>query len=346
MSTNREKQGEAFIYKIDALKKEIEARHIREFNKLYRRIGDDLINIVTNANTFDFKQIIQNYKPDYIYIFGRIYQDVKENGLGFGIRKQLNFSGRNIIELKSIAVEKEGQIIINNRFDVLYTTLLNDNRTKLVDNLLESEATYFEGLYTNAQKQYVQYLQNIQKETDKTNAELFLLAGAILKSDIAKRKLLQKRLETLTKQFARVRNEAKIETVKQFKAELQNNIPNRSESNAEYGVGRASSEIREAEYQAIKQSQVREAIPPQITPAEQITAGRFLVDRIKKVWWEKSQFIKGAKPRQNHLSISGSEADSQGNFYVGGYETPHPRYENLPAKESVRCRCEVEYQVL
>ena len=37
---------------------------------------------------------------------------------------------------------------------------------------------------------------------------------------------------------------------------------------------------------------------------------------------------------------------TNGNFYVGGYEAPHPRHENLPAKESVRCRCEVEYQVL
>ena len=67
--------GERFIFKIDAKKKEIENRHIREFNKLYRSIGNDLINIVTNSGGVDFKTIIQNYKPDYIYIFRRIFQD-------------------------------------------------------------------------------------------------------------------------------------------------------------------------------------------------------------------------------------------------------------------------------
>jgi hypothetical protein len=69
--------GERFITKIDAKKKEIENRHIREFNKLYRRIGNDLINIVTNSGSVDFRTIIQNYKPDYIYIFRRIFQDAK-----------------------------------------------------------------------------------------------------------------------------------------------------------------------------------------------------------------------------------------------------------------------------
>ena len=53
--------GERFIFKIDAKKKEIENRHIREFNKLYRRIGNDLINIVTNSGSVDFQTIIQNH---------------------------------------------------------------------------------------------------------------------------------------------------------------------------------------------------------------------------------------------------------------------------------------------
>ena len=140
---------------------------------------------------------------------------------------------------------------IDNIINLVHSISINYNIDK--KNIIKDFLNYIIKNYPKyVNSKFLNFVENIQKETDKTNAELLLLAGAILKSDIAKRKLLQKRLETLIKQFARVRNEAKTETVKQFKAELQNNIPNRSESNAEYGVGRASSEIREAEYQAIK----------------------------------------------------------------------------------------------
>jgi hypothetical protein len=337
--------GERFILKIDAIKKEIENRHIREFNKLYRRIGNDLINIVTNLGSVNFKTIIENYKPDYIYIFRRIFQ---ENGMGFEIRSQFNFNKRNIIELKSVEVKsvevpKEEQDKVNNKFDILYTLLLNNKTEQLAnDDFIQSEATYFENAYNDAQGDYTNDVNKIKEESNKLRNELLFLAGATLISEIAKRKAKQKRLEVLEKQLETIQKDSKTETIKKFKNQLEKKIPNRSQSNAEYGTGKASSEIRNAEYQAVKESGASEVSKPNIVT---FTTGKLLIDRVKKIWWEKSQFIRGAKPRQNHLSISGSQSNNQGNFFVGGYEVPTPRHESLPASESVRCRCEVEYVV-
>lgn len=335
--------GERFIFKIDAKKKEIENRHTREFNKLYRRIGNDLINIVTNSGSVDFKTIIQNYKPDYIYIFRRIFQDARESGMGFEIRSQFNFNKSNIIELKSVEVPKEEQDKVNNKFDILYTLLVNNKTEQLAnDDFIQSEATYFENAYNDAQGDYTNDVNKIKEETNKLRNELLFLAGARLISEIAKRKAKQKRLEVLDKQLERIQKDAKTETVKTFKNQLEKKIPTRSQSNAEYGTGKASSEIRNAEYQAIKESGASEVAKP--SPFT-FTRGKLLIDRIKKTWWDKTQFIAGAKPRDNHLAISGSQSNSQGNFFVGGYEVPTPRHESLPLKESVRCRCEVEYVV-
>jgi hypothetical protein len=340
--------GERFITKIDAIKKEIEARHIREFNKLYRRIGNDLINIVTNSGSIDFKTIIQNYKPDYIYIFRRIFQDAKEVGMGFEIREQFNFNKRNIIELKSVElksveVPKEEQDKVNNKFDILYTLLVNNKTEQLAnDDFIQSEATYFENTYKNAQGDYTADVNKIKEESNKLRNELLFLAGATLISEIQKRKTKQKRLEVLDKQLERVQKDAKTETVKKFKNQLEKKIPIRSQSNAEYGTGKASGEIRNAEYQAVKESGASEVAKPNIVT---LTTGKLLIDRVKKIWWEKSQFIRGAKPRDNHRAISGSQSNEQGNFFVSYYEVPHPRHESLPASESVHCRCEVEYVV-
>lgn len=335
--------GERFIFEIDARKKEIENRHIREFNKLYRRIGNDLINIVTNSASVNFKTIIQNYKPDYIYIFRRIFQDAKESGMGFEIRSQFNFNKRNIIELKSIEVLTEEQDKVNNKFDILYTLLINNKTEQLAnDDFIQSEATYFENAYNDAQGDYTNDVNKLKEETNKLRNELLLLAGATLISEIAKRKAKQKRLEALDKQLERVQKDAKTETIKKFKNQLEKKIPTRSQSNAEYGTGKASSEVRNAEYQAIKESGASEAVKPNLVT---FTTGKLLIDRVKKIWWEKSQFIRGAKPRDNHRAISGSQSNSQGNFFVSGYEVPTPRHESLPASESVRCRCEIEYIV-
>lgn len=337
--------GKTFIFKIDAKKKEIENRYIREFNSLYYKIGNDLINIVTNSNSVNFGATLQNYKPDYTSIFRKIFQDAKASGMGFEIRSQFNFNKRNIIELKNIEVAKEEQEKVNNRFDILYTIISNNKTEELVSNdFLESEAKYFGELYTDAQGDYVKYVNNIQEKINETKAEILLLAGALLASQIQRRKNLQKQLEAFEKQLVKVQENAKIETIKLFKKQLQDKIPVRSKSNAEYGTGQASSEIREAEYQAFKQSGAVETPKPSI--AGGVVVGKLLVESIKKIWWEKSQFIAGAKPRQNHLAISGTQANSQGNFFVGGYEVPHPRHSNLPASESARCRCEAQYLVL
>jgi hypothetical protein len=331
--------GRRFILKIDAIKQEIENRHKREFVKLYRSIGNDLINIVTNTNNTNFNGIIQNHKPQYTALFHKIFQNAKESGMGFEIRKQFNFNKRNIIELKSVEVPKTEQDKVNNRFDVLYTVLLNTKPQELISNdFLESETKYFENLYNNAQEGYIKYVNDIEKKINETRAELLLLAGAVLATQIQRRKNLQKQLETFEKQLVTVRENSKTETVKQFKNQLETKIPVRSQSNAEYGTGQASSEIRELEYQAFNESGATEAPKPS---SAGVVVAALLASRIKKVWVHYSR----QNPRPVHLALNGTESNQQGNFYVAGYEVPYPRHSSLPASESARCRCEAEYVV-
>lgn len=332
-------QGERFIRKIDRIKQEIEEKNIKEFNGLYKRIGNDLINLLQKSENINFKQVFQNYKGDYVYLFRKIFQDVKKN-LGYGIREKLNFNLANQIMLKNQTVDTEDQIKINDLFDEKYTLFLNNQSEALIDNqFIDSEAEYFSNGYQQSIQSFNTFLEK-QKELERNyNAELFALL-LLQNPDKRRRAFLEKQTEALKRQIETLQQNKQREIVKEYTNFLKEKIPVRSQGNTEYATGQGSSQIREIEYQAIKESQVQEK-----PVARTVITTRFLVDRIKKIWWEKSQFIKGAKPRQNHIAISGSESNAQGNFNVAGYEVPNPRHEDLPAGESVRCRCEVDYVV-
>lgn len=333
-------QGERFIREIDKIKQQIEAKNIKEFNALYKRIGNDLINLLQKNANINFQQVLENYKGDYVFLFRKIFQDVKKN-LGYGIRKDLNFNLDNQIILKAQTVDTEDQIKINDLFDEKYTLFLNNETEALInDNFIESEAKYFGDGYTQSIEAFNTFIEKQKQQEKDYTTELMLLLFAT-NPDKRRRTFLEKQTEALKKQIETLQQNRQREVLKQYTDFLKEKIPVRSQSNTEYATGQASSQIREIEYQAIKESQVQEK-----PVARTVITTRFLADRIKKVWWEKSQFIAGAKPRINHLAISGTQSNSQGNFYVSGYEVPHPRHSNLPRSETARCRCEIEYDVI
>ena len=411
--------GKAFIFKIDAIKKQIETRNTKEFDKLYRRIGKDLINSVATLNIIKFRSIIENYKFDYVYIFRNIFQDAKEAGFGFEMRTQLGFDKRDIIALKAVkpfTISTQDQAAINDRFDIEYIALLNAAMASMVSSdFLESEAKYFEDAYQDAELYYEEYVKKIDKEINKLKHEIIILFTIRLESAIQTRKNKQKTVDALEKQLTRIKENAKTEILKQFKNQIAQKSPLRAQGNAEYGTGQATSKIREAEYNAIKQSNVSESPQANVNEARQkintarqkITEAQqkiisaqqailnttnftevqqaiakaqeiivqeqvviaeaqaviveaeaviaaatatadpstLIINKFDKLWWEKSQFLPGAKPRVNHLAISGTNANAQGNFSLSGYSIPHPRHPNLPASESARCRCEIEYRL-
>ena len=170
-------QSRNFIRKTDEKKRIIEARHTRQFVKLYKRIGNDLINIIQRQNNINYNTFFANYKPDYIYLFRTIYQDVKASGFGFEIRKQLNFNSNNIIEVKAETISEQEQEIINDYFDIAYTTLLNNDTENLAnDNFIQSEARYFENIYNNSIQDYTTYKQSLQTELQDTTSKLLTLS--------------------------------------------------------------------------------------------------------------------------------------------------------------------------
>lgn len=322
-------QGRTFIRRTDEKKQIIELRNTKQFAKLYKRIANDLINILQKQQRIDFYPIFTNYKSDYIFLFRNIYQDVCEAGFGFEIRKQFNFNKNNIIEIKAEPVSKEEQEIINDYFDIEYTKLLNNDTETLVNNeFIQSEAKYFESIYNNSIQDYTKYKDNLQKELQQTQGNLLELSILLGLTQIQREKerILQTRQEAISKQLQDIQQNENKEILKQFKNKIEEKIDIRSQSNTEYGTGQATSKIKELEYSSIK------------------TLG-VLANRVQKIWWEKSQFIFGATPRHNHLAISGSQANSQGDFQVSIYQVPYPRHTSLPPEESARCRCEIEYVV-
>ena len=61
--------------------------------------------------------------------------------------------------------------------------------------------------------------------------------------------------------------------------------------------------------------------------------------QIKKVW----RGILNDRIRPTHLAANGQTVPLNQNFIVGGYLAQTPRDSRLPASESSRCRCYVEY---
>jgi hypothetical protein len=326
-------QGRQFVREIDATKQKIESRYTREFVRLYKRIGNDLINLLQKNQSINFQETFQNYQPDYIYIFRNIFNDTKKE-LGYGIRNKLNFNLSSQVLLKSVMVEEEEQEKVNDLFDEKYTLLLNNRTEELANNdFTNSEAKYFENLYTKSIGNYEEFIEEQRREQATLGAELLalLFITSPSKQEKARIRYLQRRTEALKQNINSLTEKRNKTVLNYFKDNLQEKIPVRSKGNAEYGTGQASSEIRETEYQSIKESN------------SIASSGVLVASLIRKVWWERSQFIFGANPRVNHLALSGTEANSQGNFSVSGYSVPQPRDPSLPAEESVRCRCEVEY---
>jgi len=336
-------KGERFIRKIDATKKAIEEKYQIEFVRLYKRIGNDLINLLQRNQSINFNEVFQNYKGDYIYLYRNIFQDVKKQ-LGYEIREKLNFNLGLQVLLKSITIDITEQEKVNDIFDEKYTLLLNNETERLAnDNFIQSEATYFSNLYNNAVDNFNKFIEAQKQQEQKFNFELvsLLLLNTQSQRDKQRIRYLQKQTEALKQNIQKFTEQKQKETLRQYKDILQEKIPVRSQDNAEYGTGQASSIIREVEYESIKESNATIKQPTTIPIATIIT----LASLVKKTWWERSQFIFGASPRINHLALSGTQANSQGDFNVSGYLVPRPRDYSLPVEESVRCRCEVEYEV-
>lgn len=324
-------QGKQFIREIDAIKQKIEFKYTREFVRLYKRIGNDLINLLQKNQSINFQETFKNYQPDYIYIFRNIFNDTKKE-LGYGIRNKLNFNLSNQVLLKSVTVEESEQEKINDLFDEKYTLLLNNKTEELAnDNFTNSEAKYFENMYTKSIGNYEDFIEGQRKEEATLDAELLTLLFITNPSTQEKQRIryLQKRTEALKRNINDITIKRNKTVLNYFKDNLEEKMPSRSKGNAEYIVGQASSEVRETEYQAIKDSNII------------ATSGVLVASLINKVWIHWSL----RNPRPLHVALNGTEADFQGNFNVGGYYVPKPRDLALPASESVNCRCEVEYVV-
>jgi hypothetical protein len=64
----------------------------------------------------------------------------------------------------------------------------------------------------------------------------------------------------------------------------------------------------------------------------------------KKIGVRKTLFaILDMKTRPTHVEADGQQVGIKDDFIIGGYRAKYPRDENLPAEESINCRCIADY---
>jgi hypothetical protein len=64
----------------------------------------------------------------------------------------------------------------------------------------------------------------------------------------------------------------------------------------------------------------------------------------KKIGVRKTFFaILDMKTRPTHVEADGQQVGIKDDFIIGGYKAKYPRDENLPAEESINCRCIADY---
>ena len=326
------RNAKKFIRTTEAKKQGIESRNKRQFIKFYQRVANDLINLIQKNRNINFENVFKNYQPDYIFLFRQIFNDTKTAGFGFEIRKQLNFDKSNIIEVKNIQLTEAQEDSINENFDIQYTELLN-NQTEALANeeFLQKEAQYFQNIYNNSIKDYNAFTLSLQKDIQEQTNRLNEFATIVGLTALQRResRIARTKQEALQRQLEKVQANSQKEVLRNFKRNVEDKIPIRSQGNTQYATGQATSKIKNLEYTSVVASTNSQQEPlfnvagylvpyPRHAslPISETAYCRCEVEYrvvgnvITKIWWEKTQFL-GGKPREGHLFLSGTDARKQ-----------------------------------
>lgn len=321
-----------FIVQINKVKNRIERQYQTEFNVLYKRIANDILNLTKTNQNIDYKEIFNNYKPDYIAIFRKIFSEVNRQ-LGWDVRKKLNFKRQGSIEIKSnIQVPIDTQDKINTQYNKEYTYLLNNYTENMVnDDFIKSESDAFEKLYTDSVNEIHTFLDKQKQERDKYIAALAGLS-LLIPSQAKRYKLLDKQQQALEKQIQDMQDNLNAKIRETYKSKLQKKADVKAQQNSEYVVSKATKEIRGLENNVVENSN---------ETANIVGASILLREAFVKIWRNLSQYYPKANPRPLHLALDGVKANEDGLWNVEGIMSV-PHGDNLGPDQNANCRCEYE----
>lgn len=296
---------------IDIEKRKIESRYIKPIRAIFRQMNQDAINLYKATKSVNAESVARNYNPDFLKVCKDCLRETIQT-FGYLERKPSE---------KALDVE------------------INQDQLENINKEFERLAILF--IATESERQAL-YIQN-------TNAkELSEAQINALTKHIRKEARLQTIIQELEQRITQIRfqgfiqgretNVSKLETrLAKYKKELT--TLQRTKDNAiaeEINIALDKKEESRAELIAETLVGVGESWSRQ----EEITLLALnLRIQINKTW----KGILDGRIRPTHFQANGQTVPLNQNFIVGGYLAQRPRDSKLPASESLRCRCYVEY---
>jgi hypothetical protein len=296
---------------IDVEKRKIESRYIKPIRAIFRQMNQDAINLYKATKSVNAESVAKNYTPDFL----KICKDcLRETIYTFGYLERKPSKKAIDAEINQDQLEN-----INKEFErlaIFFIATESERQALYIQNTNAKELSeaQINALTKNIRKEA--RLQTIIQELEQRIMQI-RFQGFIQgrETDLSK---LDARLTKYKKELAALQKNKDNAVAEEINIALDKKEESRAELIAETLVGSGESWSRQEEATLI-------ALNLQI--------------QIKKTW----RGILDGRIRENHYQASGQTVALNQNFIVGGYLAQMPRDSRLPASESLRCRCYVEY---
>ena len=296
---------------IDIEKRKIESRYIKPIRSIFRQMNQDAINLYKATKSVNAESVARNYNPDFL----KVCKDcLRETIQTFGYLERKPSKKTIDAEINQDQLEN-----INKEFERLAIFFIATESERQALYIQNTNVKELSEAQINALTKHIRKearLQTIIQELEQRIMQI-RFQGFIQgkETDLSK---LDARLAKYKKELTILQKTKDNAIAEEINIALDKKEESRAELIAETLVGSAESWSRQEEATLIALN---------------------LGLQIRKVW----RGILDDRIRQNHLAANGQTVPLNQNFIVGGYLAQMPRDSKLPASETLRCRCYVEY---
>lgn len=296
---------------IDIEKRKIESRYIKPIRAIFCQMNQDAINLYKATKSVNAESVAKNYTPDFL----KVCKDcLRETIQTFGYLERKPSKKALDVEINQDQLEN-----INKEFErlaILFIATESERQALYIQNTNVKELSEAQ---INALTKYIRKevkLTTIIQELEQRILQIRfqgLIQGK--ETDLSK---LEIRLSKYKKELSVLQKTKDNMVAEEINIALDKKEEARAELIAETLVGSAESWSRQEEVMLIALN---------------------LGIQVNKTW----RGVLDGRTRPAHFQANDQIVPLNQNFIVGGYLTPRPRDSRLPASESLRCRCYVEY---
>lgn len=296
---------------IDIEKRKIESRYIKPIRAIFRQMNQDAINLYKATKSVNAESVARNYTPDFLKVCKDCLRETIQT-FGYLERKPSK-------KALDVEIEQDQLEIINKEFERLAILFIATESERQALYIQNTNAKELSEAQINSLTKYIRKearLQTITQELEQRITQI-RFQGFIQgrETDISK---LEARLAKYQKELTSLQKTKDNAVAQEINIALDKKEESRAELIAETLVGSAESWSRQEEITLLALN---------------------LGIQVNKTW----KGILDGRIRPTHFQANGQTVPLNQNFIVGGYLAQRPRDSKLPASESLRCRCYVEY---